>query len=120
MAMYDICLSQNLYRKLFEICENSKVNQPTMDWLFGHKKLAFLGSSQYWSLECGENDLLIDRKDKSEVSPAHEFGSYSLGQRGRLLRRQRILDRLELDEVEELLLVETDVGPWVVVNGFHY
>lgn len=119
MAVYEICLPQAVYRELFERCEAAGVDQETMTWLFGRKKLAFLGSSQYKSLGYGEV-VRLEEKNKTATSPAHEFGSYNLGLRGRNKRRKQVIERIGGEVKVDDLLVEGEVGPWVDELGSHY
>jgi len=120
MAVYELCLPQRVYRKLFERCERARVSEQTMEWVFGRRTLAFLGPMQYKSLEYGETESL--KADKSFVSPAHEFGSYNLGIRGRLKRRRQIFDKLDDYDLGDLneLLPQSEVGPWLDSDGRHY
>lgn len=123
MAVYELCLPQLVYREVFERCEKVRMDEETLFWVFGRRKLAFLGATQYKSLEYGESlSVRMDELDKTATSPAHEFGSYTLGIRGRLKRRKQILEKLEKWKVQgaEELLPEREVGPWEDREGRHY
>lgn len=124
MAVYNLCLSQKIYRKLFDRCEEAGVDRRQIEKIFGRKKFAFLGASQYLSLQekPGKSLEWIDRNDMTSVSPAHEFGSYVLGLRGRLKTRKKVLALLEKWRVRdpEELLLEADVGPWMDEEGRYY
>jgi hypothetical protein len=108
---------------VFEQCEKVRIDEETLFWVFGRRKLAFLGATQYKSLKYGESlNVRMDELDKTAASPSHEFGSYILGMRGRLKRRKQILEKLEKWKVQgvEELLSEKEVGPWEDLEGRHY